>query len=81
MELGGGRLKAVFCAGCGRRTSADEVALNQKLLGVQIGRFFCIRCLAARLDTTTEYLQKMIVHFKEKGCTYFARLMEDSSDE
>lgn len=74
-------MKAVFCAGCGRRTSADEVALNQKLLGVQIGRFFCIRCLAARLDTTTEYLQKMIVHFKEKGCTYFARLMEDSSDE
>lgn len=74
-------MKAVFCAGCGRRTSADEVALNQKLLGVQIGRFFCIRCLAARLDTTTEYLQKMIVHFKEKGCTYFARLMEDSPNE
>ena len=74
-------MKAVFCAGCGRRTSTDEVALNQKLLGMQIGRFFCLSCLARRLDTETEYLQKLIIRFKEKGCTYFTRLMEASSDE
>ena len=74
-------MKAVFCGGCGKRVSADEVALNQKLLGMQIGRFFCISCLARRLDTETEYLQKLIIRFKEKGCTYFTRLMEDSSDE
>ena len=74
-------MKAVSCAGCGKRASTDEVALNQKLLGTQIGRFFCIHCLASRLDTTPDYLQKLIVQFKEKGCTYFTRLMEDSSDE
>ena len=74
-------MKAVSCAGCGKRASTDEVALNQKLLGMQIGRFFCIDCLAVRLDTTPEYLQKLIVQFKEKGCTYFTRLMEDSSYE
>ena len=74
-------MKAVHCAGCEKRISGDEVALNQKLLGMQIGRFFCIECLAVRLDTTLEYLQKLIVQFKEKGCTYFTRLMEDSSNE
>ena len=74
-------MKAVSCAGCGKRASTDEVALNQKLLGMQIGRFFCIECLAVRLDTTPEYLQKLIVQFKERGCIYFARLMEDSSNE
>ena len=74
-------MKAVSCAGCGKSASTDEVALNQKLLGMQIGRFFCIECLAVRLDTTPEYLQKLIIQFKEKGCTYFTRLMEDSSYE
>ena len=74
-------MRAVFCAGCGKRISADEVALNQKLLGMQIGRFFCLSCLARRLDTEAEYLQKLIIRFREKGCTYFTRLTEDSSDE
>ena len=74
-------MKTVFCAGCGKKTSTDEVALNQKLLGMQIGRFFCMECLAVRLDTTPGYLQKLIFQFKEKGCTYFTRLMEDSSNE
>ena len=74
-------MKAVFCAGCGNRVSVDAVAMNQKLLGMQLGRFFCISCLARRLDVETEYLEKLISRFKENGCTYFARLMEDSSDE
>lgn len=74
-------MKAVFCAGCGKRASADEVALNQKLLGMQIGRFFCISCLARKLDTETEYLQNLILRFRKNGCAYFTRLMEDSSDE
>ena len=74
-------MKTVLCAECCQGLSTDEVALNQKLLGMQIGRFFCLSCLARRLDTETEYLQKLIIRFKEKGCTYFTRLMEDSSDE
>lgn len=74
-------MKAVFCAGCGKGASADEVALNQKLLGMQVGRFFCVSCLARRLDMETEYLEKLIVRFKKNGCAYFTRLMEDPSDE
>ena len=74
-------MKPVFCPGCGDRTSVDEVALNQKLFGMQTGRFYCVPCMAQRLNTQPEQLWNLIVRFKEKGCTYFTRLMEDSSDE
>lgn len=59
----------------------DEVALNQRLLGMQIGRFFCLVCLSQRMCTTPERLEKMIARFKERGCVYFTRLMEASSHE
>ena len=74
-------VKAVFCAGCQTKVSADEVALNQRLLGTQIGRFFCTACLSRQLDTTPEHLMKLFARFKKMGCAYFTRLMEDPSDE
>ena len=74
-------MKAVFCAECGGWMPADEVALNLKLFGMQIGRFFCVACLARRLHTEQEDLQNLILRFRKNGCTYFTRLMEDSSDE
>ena len=74
-------MKAVFCPGCGRRVTVDEVALNQRLLGMQIGRFYCLGCLAGRLDTSADHLKVLIIRFKEMGCAYFTRLMEDTSDE
>lgn len=74
-------MKAVFCPECGTRTSTDEVALNLKLFGMQIGNFYCIDCLSRRLKVAPEQLMQLIVRFKEKGCTYFTRLMEDWSDE
>lgn len=74
-------VKAVFCAECQTEISTDEVALNQRLLGMQVGSFFCITCFARKLHTTPEHLQKLIVRFKTMGCAYFTRLMEDSSDE
>jgi len=74
-------LKAVFCAECQGKVSADEVALNQRLLGMQIGRFFCTVCLAQRLNTTPERLKTLVVRFKEMGCVYFTRLMDETSDE
>lgn len=74
-------MKAVLCAECQTELTIDEVALNQRLLGMQIGRFFCLGCLAQRMCTTPAHLQKMIARFKELGCAYFTRLMEASSDE
>lgn len=74
-------MKAVFCAECQGRLSIDEVALNQRLLGMHIGRFYCLGCLARHMGTPTEHLQKLMIHYKEIGCAYFTRLMEASPDE
>ena len=74
-------MKAVFCAECRQKLSTDEVALNQRLLGMHIGRFYCLGCLARRMGTSYEHLQKMMIHYKEIGCAYFTRLMEASPDE
>ena len=74
-------MKPVFCANCGGKLAADEVALSQRLLGMQIGRFYCNACLARRLGTTPERLQTLTARFKEMGCAYFTRLMEGPPDE
>lgn len=74
-------MKCVFCGQCRARLSVDEVALNQRLLGMHIGSFYCKDCLSQRLGTTAEHLQTLIVRFKEMGCAYFTRLMGDTSDE
>lgn len=74
-------MKKVLCSVCGKRVTADEVALNQRLLGMQIGSFCCTKCLADRLNTTPEHLRKLIMRFKEMGCAYFTRIAEVSPDE
>ena len=74
-------MKAVYCAGCQERLITDEVALNQRLLGMHIGSFYCTHCLALRLDTTPDHLQALTARFKEMGCAYFTRLMEGTRNE
>lgn len=74
-------MKTVRCASCRRILCTDEVALNQRLLGMQIGMFYCTDCLAPKLHTTPVHLDKIIARFKELGCAYFTRLTEVTSDE
>lgn len=74
-------MKPVNCTVCRRAVTADEVALNQRLLGMQLGAFRCTDCLARALGTTPAHLQALINRFKEMGCVYFTRLMEEPSDE
>ncbi len=74
-------MKSVTCNGCGTGLSIDEVALNQRLLGMQIGTFLCMACLAQKLHTTSDHLNILTARFKEMGCAYFTRLMEESSDD
>lgn len=74
-------MKAAACSSCKRSLCTDEVALNQRLLGMQTGFFYCVDCLAQKLHTTPSYLRMLISRFKEMGCTYFTRLTEETSDE
>ena len=74
-------MKPTYCGVCRKQQVADEAALIQRLLGMQIGSFYCIDCLAVQLKVTVPRLQELTQRFKEMGCAYFTRLMEVSSDE
>ena len=79
--MGAGCVKPTYCGVCRKQLVADEVALSQRLLGMQIGSFYCIGCLAVKLKVTVPRLQELTQRFKEMGCAYFTRLMEVASDE
>ena len=74
-------MKPTYCHTCRKQLVTDEVALCQRLLGMQIGSFYCIGCLAVKLKVTVPRLQELTQRFKEMGCAYFTRLREVSSDE
>lgn len=63
----------VDCFACGRkRLSKDEIALNKKMLGRDIRRFYCLACLADYLGVSVVELLAKIEEFKEQGCALFS---------
>ena len=74
-------MKPTYCHTCRKLLITDEIALSQRLLGMQIGSFFCMDCLAEKLKVTVSRLQELTQRFKEMGCAYFTRLLEVASDE
>jgi len=52
-------------------TAKDCIALNKKLLGRQINRYFCEDCLAEYTDTEKSCLPEMVEDFKNQGCKLF----------
>ena len=59
------------CVDCGRVLSKDEIALNKKLVSVDIEDFQCLECLSISIGCEVEDLQTKIDEFKEQGCTLF----------
>ena len=64
------RVKKI-CINCGKNLSKDEVALTQKMLGLDISEFYCIGCLAEYLECDRDDLDVKIQEFKEQDCTLF----------
>ena len=60
------------CLACGvKPLDKDTIAINKKLLGKNIKKFYCINCLAEYLGCTVEDLLEKIEEFKEEGCSLF----------
>lgn len=59
------------CKLCGSDLSKDIVALNKKLIGINIKQFYCLECLADTLSCEVLDLEDKIEEFKEQGCTLF----------
>ena len=62
----------INCVSCFKEDiDKDTIALNKKLLGLNIERFYCLDCLAEFLNVTVEELLDKIEEFKEEGCILF----------
>lgn len=62
----------IKCVACFKENlDKNTIGLNKKLLGKDIGNFYCLNCLAEYLNTTVEELMDKIEEFKEQGCKLF----------
>ena len=64
-------MKIVACKLCGNKLKKDHIALNKKLLGRNIDKYFCLGCLADFFNCTVDDLLIKISEFKERGCMLF----------
>lgn len=65
-------MKNNYCIGCSKDLlEKDTIALNRKLLGRNIDKFYCLECLANYLEVTIEELNEKLEEFKDQGCTLF----------
>ncbi len=59
------------CLQCGSELTYNEIGAYKKLVNRGSRRFLCKSCLAAKLDVTTDDIDRMIEQFKRQGCTLF----------
>lgn len=64
-------MKISNCKNCGALLDKDTIALNKKLLSIDLKEFSCLECLADTFDCSVEDLNIKIEEFKEEGCTLF----------
>ena len=64
-------MKIVHCKQCGTRLSNNEIALNIKIFGKQVGVIKCYDCLADLLDCNSGKLRNMALYYKNTGCSVF----------
>lgn len=60
-----------ICIDCGRQLTKDEIALNKKLISIDLTEFSCLDCLSVSFGCDVEDLKIKIAEFKEQGCTLF----------
>ena len=64
-------MRNALCHMCNAKLEKDHIALNKKLLGRQVKKFFCLQCLADYLGCSKDDLVIKIEELKEQGCGLF----------
>lgn len=59
------------CRTCEAPLSTNEIAAYLKMVDRGAESFLCKSCLAKRLGTTEEEIDRKIEHFKRQGCVLF----------
>ena len=65
-------MKNIACVSCGKKTlTRNEIGINKKLLGEEVGQFYCLDCLAEYLEVTPQDILDKIEEFRAEGCKLF----------
>ncbi len=73
-------MKIVHCSHCGIRTRNDEIALNIKIFGKQVGTIRCYNCLSEFLGCDSAQLKRMSLYYKNSGCSVFKNKYTDEGE-
>lgn len=63
--------KKIPCCLCRSYLTNDEIAFILRLFGMATGSFYCLSCLAKKLDESEDRLKEKITALKISGCCYF----------
>jgi len=63
--------KIKLCVECSRKLTKDEIALNKKLISLDLEEYSCLDCLSISFGCEINDLKIKIDEFKEQGCTLF----------
>lgn len=62
----------VSCVSCGKPDLIkNEIGINQKLLGEDVEKYYCLDCLADYLGASVDEINAKIEEFREEGCVLF----------
>ena len=65
-------MKNIACVSCGKKElTRNEIGINKKLIGEDVGQFYCLDCLAEYLEVSPRDILDKIEEFKEEGCKLF----------
>lgn len=64
-------MRTVYCSDCKEKVVNDEIAINIKVLGKQIGTVRCYDCLSKVLSCEVTKLKELAEYYKMTGCTVF----------
>lgn len=59
------------CIKCGIELTFNEIGAYKKFINRGSREFMCKKCLADKLNISTDDIDKKIQQFKEQGCTLF----------